>query len=136
MIRAICRTALLLMVLMHCFSRPTYGQWLDPDNRWDSDQIDHMIAGALVNVAVRGPYIAYNWRNTVAKRMAWVLVLGTIYEIKDLYEHDRMNWLGNPGAGFGLLDLVADVTGAAIAEVIIWALERTHEYAMKLQFSM
>lgn len=129
------RILLLLIVLMHCFARPSHGQWLDPDSRWDKDQIDHMVAGALVAVAVRGPYINYNWRNTVAKRMAWVSALGIVYEIKDLYEHNRMGWLGNPGAGFGLLDLVADVAGAAVAEIIIWMLERTHEYARRLQFS-
>lgn len=99
------------------------GQWLDKDRVWDADQWQHFAAGAVLDVGLRGlPVIAPDWRRSPAKRLALVGGLAVIFEVYQVYESSAAGWLGNEGAGFGLLDLLATMCGALSAELLTSAL--------------
>jgi len=96
------------------------GQFLDPDRCWTcQDKAQHAVSGAALDLFVRGPWIAKPWRNEAWKRVLWVVVIGAAYEGVQYDEARRAGKLGQPGYGFSLLDLAADVGGAILIEIII-----------------
>lgn len=101
------------------------GQWLDPDRHWNGDQWQHFAAGAVLDVVVRGvPVLAPDWRRSPAKRLVLVGGVAVIFEAYQVYESHAAGWIGNEGAGFGLLDLLATLMGAMSAELLLYTLER------------
>ena len=95
------------------------GQWLDRDRTWDADQWQHFAAGAILDVGLRGlPVIAPRWRRKPELRLALVGGLAVVFEAYQVYESNAAGWLGNEGAGFGLLDLLATMCGALSAEIL------------------
>lgn len=112
----------LLLTLLLCAPFETaHAQWLDPDTCWTcKDKIVHAAGGAALNALVRGPWIAPGWRDTVVKRMAWVMALGcVVYELHDVYESHERGWLGKPGGGFGWLDCIAVGVGGLTTELVV-----------------
>jgi len=109
---------ILIILLLHFFATPIHGQYLDPDVKWDKDQWEHMLAGAVTDILVRGPYINKSWRDTATKRLALVLALSIIYEAYQAKRDEEIGWLGSPGGGFGLLDIAANLAGAASLEIL------------------
>lgn len=93
----------------------------DPDWVWNADQWQHMAAGAALVVLMRGPYITESWRESFWGRVGLVAVIGAAYEGLQLFEASQTGMLGQPGYGFGPLDLIADVAGALVVEGI-WSL--------------
>ena len=115
--------ALLLAAALLAAPVTLSGQWLDSDRRWNADQWQHFAAGAILDVGLRGlPVIAPEWRRSPAKRLALVGGLAVVFEAYQVYESNAAGWLGNEGAGFGLLDLLATMCGALSAEILTSAL--------------
>ena len=100
------------------------GQWLDPDRTWDRDQWQHFAVGASLDVGLRYlPVIAPEWRRRPELRLALIGGLAVAYEAYMVTEHKKAGWLGQEGAGFGLLDLLATMMGALSAELVTHLLE-------------
>lgn len=117
---------LLLILGLLCFSpSKANAQWLDPDNCWNClDSKHHFIAGAILDVAARGPFVAKSWNNTAWKRVLLVAGVGATYEFMQLYEAKQTGTLGQPGYGFSLKDLSLDIGGAVASEILIWSLPK------------
>ena len=117
---------LLLSLGLLCLSASTANaQWLDPDNCWTcSDSKQHFAAGAILNIAVRGPYVTKSWNNTAYKRILLVAGVGATYELLQYYEARQLGRLGKVGYGFSPKDLVLDVAGATATEVVIWGIRK------------
>jgi len=121
-------------------------QFLDPDKCWTcSDTREHFAGGAILDLAVRGPWVAESFRNRLWKREAMVCTIGATYEALQYFEAKANNKLGERGYGFSLKDLAADCLGALAMEGIIhitqkkfniaWSVERDKLYLRgKFQF--
>lgn len=95
-------------------------QWLDPDRCVTClDKGLHVAAGAVVDVALRGPWVAPAWRDTAVKRVALTCAIGAAYEALQVVEA-LAERRGGPGYGFSPLDLAADCAGAVGME-LLWA---------------
>jgi hypothetical protein len=111
------RTLLVMMSLLALGAASARAQWLDPDRCWTClDKRLHVAAGAVVVVAVRGPWTAPAWRNTPLKRVALTCAVGAAYEAIQVGEAIAARRWG-PGRGFSPLDLAADCVGAAALEL-------------------
>lgn len=115
-----------LLILLFLLFVPSIAssQWLDPDRNWNKDQWEHFAAGTVLDVAVRGPWIAENFRNKSWKRVLLVTAVGVAYESLQLYETSNNGTVGKEGYGFGLLDLGAGILGAVALEYILGTLKK------------
>lgn len=54
---------------------------------------DHIVAGAVLDNIVRGPWIAADWRKHAWQRTTWVFVINGVYEGIQRYEfHGNYPW--------------------------------------------
>ena len=113
------RTILCLLAALLA-TQPASGQFLDPDSDWSArDTYLHAAAGASIDLAVRSGIVAQSWRSSAPRRVVLVVLIGAAYEGVETLAAWENNQLGQPGYGFGLKDLVADLAGAVIAEVAV-----------------
>ncbi len=109
-----------LLFVAALFPAAARAQYLDPDRCWNClDKQLHFVAGASIDVIVRGPWTAPTWRNTAFKRIALTCAVGAAYEAVQVAEAVAEHRSG-PGYGFSPLDLAADCAGAAGME-LLWA---------------
>lgn len=95
-------------------------QWLDPDRCATClDKQLHVAAGAAIDVALRGPWVARSWHDTAVKRVALTCAIGAMHEVVQMVEAVAERRSG-PGYGFSPLDLAADCAGAVGME-LLWA---------------
>lgn len=95
-------------------------QFFDPDYCWSClDSKQHFAAGVVLDIAARGPFVAKTWHDQAYKRVLLVTGVGATYELMQYYEAKQTGHLGQPGYGFGPKDLVLDMSGAIVTEIII-----------------
>jgi hypothetical protein len=96
---------------------PASAQWLDPDRCVTCpDKLQHFAAGASLDVLARGPWVAKGFRDHAWKRVAMTAVVATGWELLEALDARRAGKAGTRGYGFGPLDLVTTVAGAAAVE--------------------
>lgn len=86
------------------------------NSRWDSDQWQHLFAGAAVSIVIRGPMVTPTWRDTWWKRGLMLNSLSLIFEV---YQHHTWPELTLDDHA---LDLLATASGWALTEVLDWGL--------------
>ena len=110
-------------LLLAAAASPVRAQWLDPDDCWSClDKRLHFVAGAAIDVAVRGPWITKSWRNSALKRIMLTCAVGAAYEGVQMVEAWAENNSG-PGYGFSPLDLAATCSGALGMEITVAAVK-------------
>lgn len=102
---------------------PTAGQAqrLDPD--WCLTCTDtqlHAAAGALLDIGLQLPIAPRGFRDTAAKRLLVVGVIGLVYEVGQASIASDLG-LDGPGFGVGPKDWLADMAGAVLVEVLVAA---------------
>src|SRR5437762_13101990 len=96
-----------------------YAQWLDPDRCVTCpDKLRHFAAGVGLDLLARGPWVARPFRDHAWKRVAMTAVVAASWEMLEALDARRQGKAGTPGYGFGPLDLVTTVAGAAVVEGI------------------
>jgi len=94
-------------------------QWLDPDHCVTCpDKRIHFAAGIGLDLLARGPWVAKSFHDHAWKRVLLTATVAASWEMVDALEARREGKAGTPGYGFGPLDLVATVAGAATAEAL------------------
>jgi len=78
--------------------------------------VQHFAAGVGLDLLARGPWIAKPFRNHAWKRLAATAVVAASWEMLEALDARREGKAGRPGYGFGPLDLVTTVAGAAAVE--------------------
>jgi hypothetical protein len=98
---------------------PASAQWLDPDRCVTcADKVQHFAGGVGLDLLARGPWVAKSFRNHAWKRVAITAVVATSWEMLEALDARRERRAGRPGYGFGPLDLVTTVAGAAAVEAV------------------
>jgi hypothetical protein len=111
---------LVATILLGILPRPIAAQWIDPDACWTCpDTRMHAAAGALIDAGLHLPIAPKGFRDTVAKRVLVVGVIGLVYEVGQLSVAQSTGVAGTPGFGIGWKDLVADLAGALAVEVVV-----------------
>jgi len=88
--------------------------FFDPDRRLLSgDKLQHLVGGLGVGL---GASLVVAWPLVLAV----VFVVGAIFELGQWDAVRGTSFLGQPGYGFGPLDLAADVLGG-VAAVLLWS---------------
>lgn len=107
-----------------CLASPVASQVFDPEPfaPWRIGyQQQHIAAGAGLDLLARLPILPKGMRDTPAKRVLLVAIIGITYEAgEEAVARDR-GIRGN-GFGFGLADLACDLLGAVAAELLVGAL--------------
>ena len=99
---------------------PSAAQWIDPDTCWTcQDTRLHAAAGALLDAGLLLPLAPRGFRDTVAKRLLVVGVIGLVYEVGQLSVAQSLGVAGTPGYGVSPKDVVADLAGAVAVEVVV-----------------
>jgi hypothetical protein len=110
--------ALLLAAALLLVPATAGAQWLDSDRHWNGDQWQHAAAGVALDIAFRAPLVAPGWRLRPERRLLMVFGAAVLFEAYQVLESHRAGWLGNEGAGFGLLDILATMMGAVTMEIV------------------
>jgi hypothetical protein len=96
---------------------PVSAQWLDPDRCITCpDKLQHLVGGVGLDVLSRGPWVTKSFRDRAWKRIVITAVVATSWEMIEAAEAHREGKAGRPGYGFGPVDVVATVAGAALVE--------------------
>jgi hypothetical protein len=96
---------------------PAPAQWLDPDRCVTCpDKVQHVAAGVALDLLARGPWVAKSFRNHAWKRVALTATVAASWEMLEALDARRLGKAGQRGYGFGPLDLVTTVAGAAVVE--------------------
>ena len=111
-------------------ARPAEAQFFDPDNKpgcWSCySHNSHFAVSAVFDVAIRPmPIFAKSWRRAALGRVAIVTVGGILYEFNDYRTCATAPWdpCGSQvGRGFGPIDIMWDVLGAASVETVQFGL--------------
>ena len=115
--RAASRQGWIVAVVFLATGPPASAQWLDPDRCVTCpDKVQHFAAGVGLDLLARGPWIAKPFRNHAWKRLAATAVVAASWEMLEALDARREGKAGRPGYGFGPLDLVTTVAGAAAVE--------------------
>jgi hypothetical protein len=115
--RAPSRQGWIVAVVFLATGPPASAQWLDPDRCVTCpDKVQHFAAGLGLDLLARGPWIAKPFRNHAWKRLAATAVVAATWEMLEALDARREGKAGRPGYGFGPLDLVTTVAGAAAVE--------------------
>lgn len=110
----------LVAALLLTSAVPVTAQILDPD--WNITARDtrlHFAAGALLDVGLQLPLAPRGFRDTAAKRLLVVAVIGLAYEVGQQSIASSLGVSGSQGFGIGPKDLLADVAGAVAIELVI-----------------
>jgi len=115
--RAPSRQGWIVAVVFLATGPPASAQWLDPDRCVTCpDKVQHFAAGVGLDLLARGPWVAKPFRNHAWKRLAATAVVAATWEMLEALDARREGKAGRPGYGFGPLDLVTTVAGAAAVE--------------------
>jgi len=115
--RATRRHAWLLAASFLATSPPAAAQWLDPDRCVTcTDKVQHFVAGVGLDLLARGPWVSKPFRDHAWKRVAMTAVVAASWEMLEALDARREGKAGRPGYGFGPLDFVTTVAGAAAVE--------------------
>jgi hypothetical protein len=115
--RAPSRQGWIVAVVFLATGPPASAQWLDPDRCVTCpDKVQHFAAGLGLDLLARGPWIAKPFRNHAWTRLAATAVVAATWEMLEALDARREGKAGRPGYGFGPLDLVTTVAGAAAVE--------------------
>lgn len=110
------KAALAALVLL---ASPVAAQTIDPD--WclacEDTQL-HAAGGALLDLGLQLPLAPKGFRDTAAKRLLVVAVIGFVYEVGQ-WDVAHSAGLSGPGYGISPKDLLADVAGAALVEAVV-----------------
>ena len=113
------RTTWILATVFLATGPPASAQWLDPDRCITCpDKVQHFVAGVGLDLLARGPWVARPYRDHAWKRVAITAVVAASWEMLEALDARRQGKAGQPGYGFGPLDLVTTVAGAAAVEAI------------------
>ena len=94
-------------------------QWLDPDRCVTCpDKRIHFAAGAGLDLLARGPWVAKGFHDHAWKRVLVTATVAASWEMVDALEARREGKAGQPGYGFGPLDLAATIAGAVATEAV------------------
>lgn len=80
---------------------------------------EHALAGAVLVLLARGPWLTVTWRNAAWKRLGWVAFVGVSYELTDLFRV-----VGGQRVGIGLTDIGVAMAAGALVEAVIWLAQR------------
>ena len=115
--RAPSRPGWIVAIVFLATGPPASAQWLDPDRCVTCpDKVQHFAAGVGLDLLARGPWVAKPFRNHAWKRLAATAVVAATWEMLEALDARREGKAGRPGYGFGPLDLVTTVAGAAAVE--------------------
>ena len=88
-------------------------KFFDPDRRvFSADKLGHLIGGCGAALVVL-PFVSW------PLALGIVAVVGAIFELGQWDGVRGTPYLGQPGYGFGLLDLTADLVGALVAILLV-----------------
>jgi len=117
--RATRRLAWTLAAIFLAPGPPAAAQWLDPDRCVTcTDKVQHFAAGVGLDLLARGPWVSKPFRDHAWKRVAITAVVAASWEMLEALDARREGKAGRPGYGFGPLDLVTTVAGAAAVEAL------------------
>ena len=113
------RTSWIVAAVFLATGPPASAQWLDPDRCVTCpDKVQHFAAGVGLDLLARGPWVARSFRDHAWKRVAMTAVVAASWEMLEALDARRQGKAGRPGYGFGPLDLVTTVAGAAVVEAV------------------